>query len=115
MSVEAMKQALDALENSKPSDAGGMLDSAEMMANLWHAHYAAIRSLRTAIQQAAETEPVDFPAGAIVNGRTLMQRIEAYPFESQGGDIRMCSDWHDLRRCFEHLADYASTRPAAAK
>ena len=71
----------------------------------------------TAIQQAeaqqpATPEPVDFPAGAIVNGRTLMDRIEAYPFESEGGDLRMCSDWHELRRCFEHLADYVSPRPA---
>ena len=56
----------------------------------------------------ATGEPEDFPAGAIVNGRTLMERIEAYPFESQGGDLRMCSDWHELRRCFEHLADYVS-------
>lgn len=60
----------------------------------------------------ATGEPVDFPAGAIVNGRTLMDRIEAYPFESEGGDLRMCSDWHELRRCFEHLADYVSPRPA---
>ena len=63
-------------------------------------------------QQPATGEPEDFPAGAIVNGRTLMDRIEAYPFESEGGDLRMCSDWHELRRCFEHLADYVSPRPA---
>ena len=63
-------------------------------------------------EQPATGEPVDFPAGAIVNGRTLMERIEAYPFESQGGDLRMCSDWHELRSCFEHLADYVSTHPA---
>ena len=63
-------------------------------------------------EQPATPEPVDFPAGAIVNGRTLMDRIEAYPFASEGGDLRMCSDWHELRRCFEHLADYVSPRPA---
>ena len=67
---------------------------------------------RLEAQQPATGEPEDFPAGAIVNGRTLMERIEAYPFESKGGDLRMCSDWHELRRCFEHLADYVSHRPA---
>lgn len=56
MSIKAMKLALEALENSKPSNADGMLD-AEAMNELWHAHYAAIDALRTAIQQ-AESEPV---------------------------------------------------------
>ena len=73
---------------------------------------AAKQHTRPAPSAPATPEPVDFPAGAIVNGRTLMDRIEAYPFESEGGDLRMCSDWHELRRCFEHLADYVSTNPA---
>jgi hypothetical protein len=60
----------------------------------------------------AEVSRLTFRRGAIVNGRTLMDRIEAYPFESEGGDLRMCSDWHELRRCFEHLADYVSPHPA---
>ena len=51
MSIETMKQALEALQNSKPSNADGML-GAEAMNELWHAHYAAIDALRTAIQQA---------------------------------------------------------------
>ena len=75
----------------------------------WAGFRAGRASLHT--YQPATPEPVDFPAGAIVNGRTLMERIEAYPFESQGGDLRMCSDWHELRSCFEHLADYVSTHP----
>ena len=67
MSIEAMKQALEALQNSKPSNAGGMLD-AEAMNELWHAHYAAIDALRTAIQQAeAKT---DEPVGEIVHQDT---------------------------------------------
>lgn len=80
----------------------------------WTAFTAAVASncVGIAAQQPATGEPEDFPAGAIVNGRTLMERIEAYPFESEGGDLRMCSDWHELRRCFEHLADYVSHRPA---
>ena len=55
MSIEAMKQALEALQNSKPSNADGMLN-AEAMNELWHAHYAAIDALRTAMQQ-AEVDP----------------------------------------------------------
>lgn len=51
MSIKAMKLALEALQNSKPSNADGMLD-AEAMNELWHAHYAAIDALRTAIKQA---------------------------------------------------------------
>ena len=51
MSIEAMKQALEALENSKPSDAGGWLD-ADAMNDLWHAHYGAINALRTVIAKA---------------------------------------------------------------
>ena len=58
MSIEAMKLALEALENSKPSDAGGVLD-AEAMNGLWHAHYAAKNALRAALsQQPATPEPV---------------------------------------------------------
>lgn len=59
MSIETMKQALEALQNSKPLNADGMLN-AEAMNELWHAHYAAIDALRTAIKQAeAKTgEPV---------------------------------------------------------
>lgn len=91
---------------------------------LWHGRYLhlpipslisnAPSLIEKAIQQAeAKTEEtVDFPAGAIVNGRTLIERIEAYPFEILCRGLRMCSDWHELRRCFEHLADYVSTHPA---
>ena len=51
MSIETMKQALEALQNSKPSNADGMLN-AEAMNELWHAHYAAIDALRAAIAKA---------------------------------------------------------------
>ncbi|MFY2995911.1 hypothetical protein [Achromobacter xylosoxidans] len=55
-----------------------------------------------------------FPTGAIVNGRVLADRLEAYPFESQGGDLRLCSDWVEFRRCFEHLAEWVGSRAPAA-
>lgn len=113
MGIEAMKQALNALVRVHVADNDCDFLNDSQCNQVTHA----IAALRTAIQQAeaqrpATPEPVDFPAGAIVNGRTLMDRIEAYPFESEGGDLRMCSDWHELRRCFEHLADYVSSRPA---
>ena len=54
MSIElkqAAQQALEALQNSKPSNADGMLN-AEAMNELRHAHYAAIDALRAAIAKA---------------------------------------------------------------
>jgi phage tail protein X len=59
-------------------------------------------------------EDASFPTGAIVNGHTLADRLEAYPFESQGGDLRLCSDWVEFRRCFEYLAEWVSSRAPAA-
>ena len=114
MSIEAMKQVIELYDkHCYNNDYGGI----EFNKRYGYKFIEAIEALRAAIQQAeaqqpAKGEPVDFPAGAIVNGRTLMDRIEAYPFESEGGDLRMCSDWHELRRCFEYLADYVSPRPA---
>lgn len=49
----------------------------------------------------------DVPLGAIENGRAFAERLEAYPFECQGGNLNMCSDWQELRRCFEHLSEWA--------
>lgn len=98
MSIEKALGKLRAAQMCHPNAVQALIDEA----------IAAIQQA----EQPATGEPVDFPAGAIVNGRTLMDRIEAYPFESEGGDLRMCSDWHELRRCFEHLADYVSPHPA---
>lgn len=71
----------------KLTELGG---KAEELASLW----------------AAQTE---FPAGAIVNGRTLLDRLEStYSFECDAGPLRLCSDWHALRQCFEHLAEHAA-------
>lgn len=50
---------------------------------------------------------VDVPMGAIENGRAFAERLEAYPFECQGGDLNMCSDWQELRRCFDHISEWA--------
>lgn len=58
----------------------------------------------------AKAAPMDYPAGAIVNGRTLIDRLENYNFECEAGTLLFCSDWHELKRCFEHLS---ATQPAA--
>lgn len=50
---------------------------------------------------------IEVPLGAIENGRAFADRLEAYPFECQGGDLNMCSDWQELRRCFDHLSEWA--------
>lgn len=49
----------------------------------------------------------EIPCGAIENGRAFIDRLEAYPFESQGGDLKMCSDWQSLVQCFDYLAEFA--------
>ena len=55
----------------------------------------------------------DAPLGAIINGRTHMDRLEGYPFECEAGPLTLCTDWVELRRCFEHLADWVQALDAA--
>ncbi len=55
----------------------------------------------------------DAPLGAILNGRTHMDRLDGYPFECEAGPLHLCDDWVERRRCFEHLADWAQALPAA--
>ena len=83
MSINAMKLALEALENSKPSDAGGMLD-AEAMNDLWHAHYAAKNALRTAIQQPATPEPVAWMLPRDGDDCAVFREPQDYPFAATG-------------------------------
>lgn len=64
------------------------------------------RKARAALASAPVAD--ERPLGAIINGRTLAERLEAYPFESEGGNLRLCSDWVEFRRCFEYLAEWAS-------
>jgi hypothetical protein len=55
----------------------------------------------------------DAPLGAILNGRIYMDRLDGYPFECEAGPLHLCDDWVELRRCFEHLADWVMALPAA--
>lgn len=67
-------------------------------------------------QPAPAQDGRDYPAGAIVNGRIHIDRLESlhYNFECEAGPLRLCSDWDGLKRCFEHLADRAARAPAPA-
>ncbi|HAV8145569.1 TPA: hypothetical protein JLU44_000497 [Escherichia coli] len=47
------------------------------------------------------------PLGAIENGRAFADRLENYQFECKGGNLNMCSDWQEFRRCFEYLSEWA--------
>ncbi|HCQ4373903.1 TPA: hypothetical protein OKT35_003164, partial [Escherichia coli] len=49
----------------------------------------------------------DIPLGAIENGRAFADRLENYQFECEGGNLNMCSDWQEFRRCFEYLSEWA--------
>lgn len=48
----------------------------------------------------------DVPLGAIENGSAFADRLENYQFECEGGNLNMCSDWQEFRRCFEHLSEW---------
>lgn len=49
----------------------------------------------------------DAPLGAIENGRAFADRLENYQFECEGGNLNMCSDWQEFRRCLEYLSEWA--------
>ncbi|WP_064748681.1 hypothetical protein [Lysobacter antibioticus] len=66
------------------------------------------------LREIMEAEEGAAPAGAIENGRALFEHIEVMDFECEGGPLRNCVDWNELRRCFEHLAECASKVAAPA-
>ena len=59
------------------------------------------------VAENAALKSVESPCGAIENGRAFIDRLESYPFESQGGDLKTCSDWQSLVQCFDYLAEFA--------
>lgn len=59
-------------------------------------------------------EALDVPMGAIENGRVFAERLETTGLECPAGDLRMCSDWQEFRRCFDFLAEWAISVPARA-
>jgi len=58
------------------------------------------------IEQPAQS---DFPTGAIENGRAFIDRLEThYSFECEAGPLKNCTDWYELVRRFNYLADYVA-------
>lgn len=55
---------------------------------------------------------VAVPLGAIVNGNILADRVEACDFECVAGTLSNNTDWHEFRRCFNHLAEWAQSLAA---
>lgn len=72
-----------------------------------HEDYAALEARCAALAAENAGLKAEVPMGAIVNGRAFADRLETYPFECQGGNLNMCSDWQELIRCFEHLSEWA--------
>ncbi|MWF13632.1 hypothetical protein [Escherichia coli] len=63
--------------------------------------------LADVVAENAALKNIEAPLGSIENGRAFADRLEGYPFECEGGNLNMCSDWQELRRCFEHLSEWA--------
>lgn len=42
-----------------------------------------------------------------MKAKDLIQKIEAYPFESEGGPLHLCTDWIDLKDFVENLPEFA--------
>ncbi len=57
----------------------------------------------------------DFPMGAIENGRAFAERLENTDLSCIAGDLHLCVDWHEFRRCLEHLANWALTESLASR
>ncbi|HHH6630521.1 TPA: hypothetical protein ACP2SW_000466 [Escherichia coli] len=76
------------------------IKQADAAVKLAHEKFSALAAENAALKSEA-------PLGAIENGRAFAERLEAYPFECQGGNLNMCSDWQELRRCFEYLSEWA--------
>ncbi|WP_372362855.1 hypothetical protein ACCQ10_09165 [Xanthomonas sp. NCPPB 1325] len=74
----------------------------------------AIRELKEAARQpvGVEPAPVEIPQGAIVNGAAFADRLERdYQFECPAGPLVNCTDYIEFRRCFDYLAQWASSLP----
>ncbi|EOX4270002.1 hypothetical protein ACPIXP_002493 [Citrobacter freundii] len=107
--VEKMAELMQQMEENSPRVTalqyclklvGNKLEEVEKRISELEAKCAALAAENAGLKS-------EVPLGAIENGRTFAERLEAYPFECQGGNLNMCSDWQELRRCFEHLSEWA--------
>ena len=63
-------------------------------------------------QPVGEPVAVEVPQGAIINGAAFADRLEHdYQFECPAGPLANCTDYVEFRRCFDFLAQWASSLP----
>ncbi|EOC8655762.1 hypothetical protein QBC88_000039 [Citrobacter freundii] len=107
--VEKMAELMQQMEENSPRVTalqyclklvGNKLEEVEKRISELEAKCAALAAENAGLKS-------EVPLGAIENGRAFAERLETYPFECQGGNLNMCSDWQELRRCFEHLSEWA--------
>ncbi|HAW1205389.1 TPA: hypothetical protein JLL62_002982 [Escherichia coli] len=76
------------------------IKQADAAVKLAHEKFSALAAENAGLKSEA-------PLGAIENGRAFADRLENYHFECEGGNLNMCSDWQEFRRCFEYLSEWA--------
>ncbi|HCT7324581.1 TPA: hypothetical protein OT738_003852 [Escherichia coli] len=76
------------------------IKQADAAVKLAHEKFSALAAENAGLKSEA-------PLGAIENGRAFADRLENYQFECEGGNLNMCSDWQEFRRCFEYLSEWA--------
>ncbi|EHK2925358.1 hypothetical protein QC337_000099 [Escherichia coli] len=76
------------------------IKQADAVVKLAHEKFSALAAENAGLKSEA-------PLGAIENGRAFADRLENYHFECEGGNLNMCSDWQEFRRCFEYLSEWA--------
>ncbi len=70
----------------------------------------------TAAEQAEPAPTYDAPLGAIENGRVFLQRlVDRYDFQCEAGGLANCSDYHEVVRCFEAMAEWIYHHAPAAR
>ena len=75
------------------------IKQADAAVKLAHEKFSALAAENAGLKSEA-------PLGAIENGRAFADRLENYQFECEGGNLNMCSDWQEFRRCFEYLSEW---------
>lgn len=71
-----------------------------------------IDACKTLMGESVASPAIEVPQGAIVNGAAYADRLERdYNFQCDAGPLNLCSDYVEFRRCFDHLAEWASNLP----
>ena len=60
------------------------------------------------------TQTTDFPLGAIVNGQTFFDRIEALNYENPEQFLNGSEEMIGLKQCFDALVEYANSTKEAS-